>query len=281
MASMRQAIPCIYDPEHFARGFLFEKNFPTKNKGGKMMKDLFTKVAENATYVLSFFLVIVVLFVAAVLLERAAQKKNGLKEPIFTTRKIAVIGMFSAIASILMLFEIPLPFAPFFYKLDFSELPILVGTFAFGPAAGVMMEFVKILLKLLFKGTSTAFVGELANFAVGCSFILPASVVYAFRKSKKSAIIACIVGTLCMTVFGTAFNAVYLLPAFSKLYGWPLEDLLALGVQANSLVKEGSIVSFVVACVAPLNLIKGASVSLATLMIYKPLSPIIKTGHRK
>ena len=77
------------------------------------------------------------------------------------------------------------------------------------------MEFVKILLKLLFKGTSTAFVGELANFAVGCSFILPAAVVYAFRKTKKTALLACILGTLCMTVFGTAFNAVYLLPAFS------------------------------------------------------------------
>lgn len=245
------------------------------------MKDLFAKVAENAAYVAGFLGVIVVLFVAAVLLEKAAGRKNGVKEPIFTTRKVAMIGMFSAIASILMLFEIPLPFAPFFYKLDFSELPILVGTFAFGPAAGVMMEFVKILLKLLFKGTSTAFVGELANFAVGCSFILPAAVVYAFRKTKKTALLACVLGTLCMTVFGTAFNAVYLLPAFSRLYGWPLEDLLALGVQTNSLVKEGSIVSFVIACVAPLNLIKGASVSLVTLLIYKPLSPILKTGHRK
>lgn len=245
------------------------------------MNDLFTKVAENATYVLGFFVVIAVLFAAALLLEKAAQKKNGLKEPVFTTRKVAMIGMFSAIAMILMLFEFPLPFAPSFYELDFSELPILVGTFAFGPAAGVMMEFVKILLKLLFKGTTTAFVGDLANFAVGCSFIIPASVVYAFRKSKKNAVIACIVGTLCMTVFGTAFNAVYLLPAFSKLYGWPLESLLAMGVEANSLVKEGSIVSFVICCVAPLNLIKGASVSLLTLLIYKPLSPIIKTGHRK
>ena len=171
-----------------------------------------------------------------------------------------------------------MPFAPPFYKLDFSELPVLIGTFAFGPAAGVMMEFIKILLKLFIKGTSTAFVGELANFAVGCSFILPASAMYAFRKNKKSAIFSCILGTLIMTVFGTAFNAVYLLPAFSKLYGIPMDALLAMGVKANSLVKESSIVSFVVACVAPLNLIKGTSVSIATLLVYKPLSPILK-GH--
>ena len=144
-----------------------------------------------------------------------------------------------------------------------------------------MMEFVKIMLKLLIKGTSTAFVGDLANFVIGCSLILPASVIYAFRKNKKSAILACITGTLIMTVFGTAFNAIYLLPAFSKLYGTPLDQLLALGTAVNPLAREGSIVSFVAACVAPMNLIKGASVSLVTLLIYKPLSPIIKSGHKK
>lgn len=245
------------------------------------MKELIQSVSENLHYVLSFLAIIALLFVAALLLEKAAQKKNGVSEKIFTTRKVAIIGMFSAIATILHMFDFPLPFAPFFYKLDFSELPILIGTFAFGPAAGVMMEFVKILLKLLFKGTSTAFVGDLANFVVGCSFILPASLVYAFKKSKKSAIVACVTGTLCITVFGTAFNAVYLLPAFSKLYGIPLDSLLAMGQEVNGLVKEGSIISFVAACVAPMNLIKGGSVSLVTMLVYKPLSPIIKTGHRK
>lgn len=243
------------------------------------MNNLFQNVADNLLFVLEFLLVIASLFVAALLLEKLAQKKSGVKEKIFTTRKIAVIGMFSAIAAVLMLFEFPLPFAPAFYELDFSELPILVGTFAFGPVAGVMMEFVKILLKLLFKGTSTAFVGDLANFAVGCSLILPASVVYSFKKNKKGAVLACVAGTLCITVFGTAFNAVYLLPAFSKLYNIPLDSLLAMGTEVNSLVKEGSIVSFVAACVAPMNLLKGASVSLVTMLIYKPLSPIIKGKH--
>lgn len=250
------------------------------------MNELFQSVADNAMYVLSFFLIIVVLFVAALLLERLAAVRstagnNGVREPVFTTRKIAMIGMFSAIAMILQLFDFPLPFAPSFYKLDFSELPILIGSFAFGPAAGVMMEFVKILLKLCVKGTNTAFVGDLANFVIGCSFILPASAIYAFRKSKKRAVAACVVGTFVMTVFGTAFNAVYLLPAFAKLYHMPLDSILAMGSTVNPLMTEGSIVSFVVACVAPMNLIKGVSVSLVTLLIYKPLSPIIKTGHRR
>lgn len=244
------------------------------------MKGLLSTVAENVVFVLEFLVIIAALFLAALLLEKAAQKKNGVKVPVFTTRKVAMIGMFSAIAAILMLFEIPLPFAPGFYKLDFSELPILVGTFAFGPAAGVMMEFVKILLKLLFKGTTTVFVGDLANFVVGCSFILPASVVYIFHKNKKSAVVGCVAGTLVMTVFGTAFNAVYLLPAFSKLYGLPLDTILQMGSAVNPLVSEGSIVSFVAACVAPMNLLKGTVVSIITLLIYKPLSPIIKTGHK-
>ncbi len=244
------------------------------------MNELFQNVAENAMYVLSFLVIIVVIFLAAVLLEKAARKKNDVREPIFSTRKVAMIGMFSAVAMLLHLFDFSLPFAPPFYKLDFSELPILVGTFAFGPAAGVMMEFIKILLKLCVKGTSTAFVGDLANFVIGCSFILPASALYAFRKNKKTAIIACITGTLIMTVFGTAFNAVYLLPAFSRLYSLPLDSLLAMGSEVNPWVQESSIVSFVAACVAPLNLIKGTSVSVVTMLIYKPLSPIIKTGHR-
>lgn len=243
------------------------------------MNDLFQKVSENALYVLSFLGIIVLLFAVAVLFEKAAQKRNGINEPIFNTRKITMIGMFSAVAMILHLVDFSLPFAPFFYKMDFSELPILVGTFAFGPAAGVMMEFIKIVLKLFIKSTSTAFVGDLANFVVGCSFILPASVIYAFRKTKQNAIIACAAGTLVMTVFGTAFNAIYLLPAFSKLYGLPLDEILAMGAAVNPMAKEGSIVSFVAACVAPLNLLKGCSVSLITLLVYKPLSPILKSAH--
>ena len=270
-------------PESNFRGFYYFFLSPENAKirnGGKIMKKLWESVAANVSSVLEFLAVIVFLFAIAYILDRMAARKRNDREAMFSTRKVAMIGMFSAISMVLMMFEIPLPFAPSFYKLDFSELPILIGTFAFGPMAGVMMEFVKILLKLLVKGISTAFVGELANFAVGCSFILPASAIYAFKKSKKSALIACVAGTLVMTVFGTLFNAVYLLPAFAKLYGMPLDTILAMGEKVNPLVKEGSILSFVAACVAPLNLLKGACVSIVTLFVYKPLSPIIKAGRK-
>ena len=238
------------------------------------MNDLIKNVTENVVFLLEFLAVIAALFAIAYAAEKYAQKKAGVKEKIFTTRKIAMIGMFSAIASILMLIEIPVGFAPDFYKLDFSELPVLIGTYAFGPAAGIMIEFCKILLKLLFKSTSTAFVGELANFAVGCSFILPASIIYLFKKTKKTALAGCITGTLDMTIFGTAFNANYLLPKFAQLYGMPLDMIIEMGTKINPLITN--VTSFVIMAVAPLNLIKGASVSGITLLTYKKLSPILK-----
>ena len=239
---------------------------------------LWENVSKNAVFVLEFLGIIAALFVVAFLLERLGEKKSGSKEKFFSTRKMATIGVFSAMSSVLMLFEIPLFFAPSFYKLDFSEIPILVGTFAFGPAAGVIMEFIKILLKLVMKGTSTAFVGELANFAVGCSFVIPAGTIYLFKKTKKMAIVSCVIGTVILTVFGTAFNALYLLPAFSKLFHMDMDKILAMGQAVNPLMKEGSITSFVIVCVAPLNLLKGASVSLVTMFIYKPLSRFLKPG---
>ena len=210
---------------------------------------------------------------------KIAKKKSGSKERILSTRKIAVIGMFSAIAAVLMVLEFPLPFAPSFYGMDFSELPALIGTFAFGPVAGVLIEFCKIVLKILFKPTSTAFVGELANFAVGCSFLLPASCVYLFHKTKKSALIGSIAGTLCMTVFGTAFNAVYLLPKFAQLFGMPLDAIIGMGTAVNPAID--SITTLVIFAVAPLNLLKGGLVSVITMLIYKKISPIIKEGTKK
>ena len=244
------------------------------------MNKLMQTVTENVAYVVIFLAVIVGCFLVAVVLEKSAQKKNGVSEPIFNTRKLAMIGMFSAIAMILHVLDFPIFFAPGFYKMDFSELPILVRSLVCGRVEGDKMECEKRLMKQCIKDSCAAFIGDLANFVVGCSLIIPASAVYSFKKTKKNAILACIAGTLVMTIFGTAFNAVYLLPAFSKFYGMPLDAILAMGTEVNPLAKEGSIVSFVVACVAPMNLIKGTLVSVVTLLIYKPLSPIIKTGHK-
>ena len=168
------------------------------------MSSLWQTVSENVVFVLEFLALIVVMFLIAYVIEKAVKKKNNDTERVLATRKIVVIGVFSAIAAILMVLEFPVPFAPSFYGLDFSELPALIGAFAYGPVAGVMIEFCKILIKLVLKPSSTAFVGELANFSISCMLVLPASVIYLFKKSRKQAILGTVVGTLIMTAFGLA-----------------------------------------------------------------------------
>lgn len=243
-----------------------------------MSNGLLQSVVDNVTFVLVCVVVAAGLFAVAYAAEKYAYKKNGITERILSTRKIAMIGLFSAIAVILHIFDFPIPFlAPGFYKLDFSEIPALVGAFAFGPVAGVMIEFCKILLKLVMKGTSTAFVGDLANFVIGCSLILPASIIYMFRKTKKTAILSCVAGSVFMTVFGTAFNGIYLLPAFSALFGMPMEAILSMGAEINGRIN--SVTTFVCFAVAPINIIKSVAASTVTLVIYKPLSPILKSAH--
>ena len=171
------------------------------------MSSLWQTVSENVVFVLEFLALIVVMVLIAYVIEKAVKKKNNDTERVLATRKIVVIGVFSAIAAILMVLEFPVPFAPSFYGLDFSELPALIGAFAYGPVAGVMIEFCKILIKLVLKPSSTAFVGELANFSISCMLVLPASVIYLFKKSRKQAILGTVVGTLIMTAFGSCFNA--------------------------------------------------------------------------
>ena len=176
-------------------------------------------------------------------------------------------------------FEIPLFFAPSFYKLDFSELPVLICTFYLGPVAGVAAELIKIIVKLLLKGTTTAFVGELANFITSCAFILPASIIYHARPGKKTALIGMAVGTLIMTVFGSAFNAIYLLPKFSELFGLPLDTIVGMGTAVNGAIN--SVSTLVLFAVVPFNLLKGIVVSALTFLLYKRISPILHRNDAK
>jgi len=242
------------------------------------MNELWESIRENVTFLLIFLLLIVAVVLVAYLFEKHMRRKNGATGRILTTWKIAMIGVFSAIATILHFFEIPVPFAPSFYELDFSELPVLIGAFAFGPVAGVLMEFCKILLKIVFMGTTTAFVGDLANFVIGCSLILPASMIYQIKKTKKGAMIGLVTGSLCMIIFATIFNAVYLLPTFSKLFGIPLDSLIAMGTKINPAITN--VTTFACFAVAPFNLLKSGLLSIITLLIYKPLHPILKYNEK-
>lgn len=189
-------------------------------------------------------------------------------------REIAIIGMLGAISVVLMLFEIPLPFAPSFYKIDLSEVPVLVGCFALGPVAGVLIEFIKIFLNLLINGTITAGVGELANFFIGCSFCVPAGIVYKRKTTKRGAVGGLVFGTLIMTFLGCFINAYIMLPAYAKAFSWPLDAIIEMGSKVNANITD--LFSFVMFAVVPFNLLKGIVVSIIVLLIYKKISPIIK-----
>ena len=195
-----------------------------------------------------------------------------MKSKLLTTRNVVFMGMFSALAAVLMLFEFPLPFiAPSFYGLDLAEVPILVGSFALGPLAGVVMEFVKILIKLVLKPTSTGFVGEFANIVVGCALVVPAGIVYRLKKTKKGALTGMIAGTISRAVVGVVINALVMLPFYSNFM--PLETILAAGAAINPAVSN--IWTFAIICVGPFNIVKGAVVSLITALVYKRISVII------
>ena len=189
-------------------------------------------------------------------------------------RMMAQIGMLSAISTVLMLFEIPLPFAPSFYEIDFSEVPILIGSFAMGPLAGATIEFIKILLNFAINGTITAGVGEIANFLIGCSLVVPAALIYRKKHTRNGALIGMAAGTIFMAVVGCFMNAFILLPAYAKAFGMPIDALVGMGTAVNKHITD--LKTFVLLSVGPFNLLKGVLVSMIVFLIYKKISPILR-----
>lgn len=204
-------------------------------------------------------------------MNRANAKARG------RVRKMAQVGMLAAIAVVLMLFEIPLPFAPSFYEIDFSEVPVMVGCFAMGPVAGAAIELIKILLNFAINGTTTAGVGEIANFLIGCALVVPAALIYRWKRTRTGAIIGMAAGTLIMTFVGCFLNVFVLLPTYAAAFGMPIDALVGMGTAVNSSID--SLTTFVIFAVAPFNLLKGVLVSLIVFLIYKKISPIFKMNY--
>ena len=192
-------------------------------------------------------------------------------------RTIVQVGMLAAIAVVLMLFEIPLPFAPSFYEIDFSEVPVMIGTFAMGPLAGAAIELVKILLNFFINGTTTAGVGEVANFLIGCALVVPAGLIYRRKRTRKGAIIGMAAGTVFMTLLGCVLNAYVLLPTYAAAFQLPIDSLVAMGTAVNGSITD--LFTFVAFAVAPFNILKGVLVSLIVFLIYKKISPVFRMNH--
>ena len=160
-----------------------------------------------------------------------------------------------------------------FYKLDLSDLIALLGGFAMGPLAGGVIQLLKNLLNLLLNGTSTAFVGETANFVTGCLLVVPAALVYRRWRSRRGAVIGMAVGTLSLTLGGALINAYIMLPFFSRFYGMPMSSIIGMGTAINPAITD--LTSLVLLAVVPFNLLKGILCSVLTLLLYKRLSRLL------
>ena len=113
----------------------------------------------------------------------------------FSSTRIAVIAVLSAIAAVLYILKFPISVIfPSWLELNFSDIPALIGTFALGPLSGAIIVAVKIVLELLFTGTTTMFVGDFADLILGCAFVVPAGLIYKYHRTFKGALVGLVVG---------------------------------------------------------------------------------------
>lgn len=200
----------------------------------------------------------------------AIQKKSSIQN----VRMLTMTAVLSVIAFVLAFFEFPVPLSPSFARMDLSDLPALIGAFAYGPAEGILIELVKNALQLL--TSSTGGIGELANFIMGGSFVAAAGLIYKFHKTKKMAMIACLIASVVMGIVAAIVNYFILLPVFEAFM--PLDQLIASFGEFIPFIKTK--LDVVLFNAFPFNLLKGIGISIVTMLLYKRLTPILK-GRQK
>ena len=195
-----------------------------------------------------------------------------------STSKVRVLtgtAMLGAVAAVLMYLEFPIPIMPAFVKLDVSELPALIASFAYGPVSGILVCLIKNLIKL--PSTSTAAVGELFNFVMGALFVGVAGLIYKRNKTRKGAIVGALLGALVMAVVSVPYNYFIVYPAYVVMYHLPLDAIIGMYQAINPNVNG------LLACLLVFNLpftfVKGALDAALCFLVYKPLSPILH-GHK-
>ncbi len=187
-------------------------------------------------------------------------------------REIAASAIFGSLGFILMLLEFPLPIIPSFIKLDFSEIPAIIMSFAFGPLWGVLVCLIKNLLHLFV--TTSAGVGELSNFILGAIFVWTAGFCYKKNKTRKGALIGSVLGALTMAVISIFTNYLFVYPAFSVIYGLPMNAIL--GMYKAILPTVDGLFEALVVFNLPFNFVKGILDAAFCFVVYKKISPILK-----
>lgn len=181
---------------------------------------------------------------------------------------IARIAVLTALASILFMIEIPVVA---FYKLDLSNLPVLLGAFAMGPVAATIILALKSFIGMMHS--TSMYIGELADFIMGAAIVLPAAWIYRRRKSRKTALLGMAVGTVCMIIVAVLVNWLIMIPFYMNAYGMPMEAVIGMATAVLPFVDtEIELLMFVT---APFNLLKGIVLSTLTYVLYKHLSPLL------
>lgn len=190
-----------------------------------------------------------------------------------TTKIRALTGtaMLGAVAAVLMYLEFPIPIMPAFVKLDVSELPALIASFAYGPVSGILVCLIKNLIKL--PSTSTAAVGELFNFVMGALFVGVAGLVYKRNKTRKGAILGAVLGALVMAVASVPYNYFIVYPAYVVMYHLPLDAIIGMYQAINP--KVNGLLACLLTFNLPFTFVKGALDAALCFLVYKPLSPIL------
>ena len=204
-------------------------------------------------------------------MENAGKSISLKKSKIFTTNNLVKMSILSVFGFVLMVIDFPLPIFPGFLKIDLSDVPPLIGGFALGPVAGVIIQLMKNILHFMTK-SSTGGVGEISNFITGTAYVLPAAIIYHYKKDRKHAIIGTLVGTATMTVLGGMSNYYLVIPFYSKIM--PIESIIKMGTVINTKIVD--VKTLVIYGVSPFNIFKGLLIAFITLLIYKRISPILK-----
>jgi riboflavin transporter FmnP len=187
-----------------------------------------------------------------------------------SVRTVTAVALLSAVSYILGMIEFPIPLTPSFARMDFSDFPALIGAYAFGPIAGVLIELVKNILRL--TTTSTGGIGELANFLMGGSFVITAGLIYRVHKTKRMAWISGIAGSVVMGIVAAFSNYFILLPLFESFM--PMDQMIAaFGALIPFIHSKRDIVLY---NALPSNLIKGLLITVVTMLIYKRIRPVLK-----
>lgn len=202
-------------------------------------------------------------------------KQNGTSKD--AMRRLTVTALFAAVSTVLMLLEFPLPFLPDFLKVDLSDFPALIVSFALSPWHGALVCLLKNLLHLPF--TATAGIGELNNLVIGILFVVPAGWIYRRKKTRAVAVWACLAGTMISGVLGgIVYNYFVGYPLYVKALLLPLEAIL--GMYRVILPSVSGLLPALLIFNVPLTVGKGLISTLITVFVYKKLSPILKGKNR-